>query len=56
MPAKTIVREPKNRKCKYPGCKRLLSVYNHNAYCHADLSKMFKSADSEKQEHPLWSH
>ncbi len=24
----------KGRKCKHYGCKHVLSIYNHEAYCH----------------------
>ena len=34
-----IVASHKGRKCKYPGCKRLLSIYNHEALCHVHLMK-----------------
>ena len=30
---KTLKISPEGRKCKFPKCKRLLSVYNHAAYC-----------------------
>ena len=44
MPAKKILTAKRGRKCKYPGCKSELSVYNHNSYCHADLNKISKRA------------
>ena len=31
--AKTLKTSPEGRKCKFATCKRLLSVYNHAAYC-----------------------
>jgi hypothetical protein len=30
----------KGRKCKYPHCKHLLSIYNHEAYCHVHLEQL----------------
>ncbi|NQU73253.1 MAG: hypothetical protein HQ547_00895 [Candidatus Omnitrophica bacterium] len=37
-----IKTSPKHRKCKYPLCKNILSIYNHDAYCNAHLSREFK--------------
>ena len=30
----------KGRKCRFPLCKQLLSIYNHEAYCHMHLSQV----------------
>ncbi|MFH1458083.1 MAG: hypothetical protein ABIG31_02815 [Candidatus Omnitrophota bacterium] len=30
----------KGRKCKFRGCKHILSIYNHEAYCHVHLGQM----------------
>ncbi|MCX5716188.1 MAG: hypothetical protein NTV07_04925 [Candidatus Omnitrophica bacterium] len=27
----------KHRKCKFPHCDQILSIYNHEAYCHVHL-------------------
>lgn len=32
--AKTLKTSPEGRKCTFPRCKRLLSIYNHQPYCH----------------------
>ena len=32
--AKTLKTSVDGRKCAFPQCKRLLSIYNHEAYCH----------------------
>jgi hypothetical protein len=45
MSAKKILAERKNRKCKAPGCKRVLSIYNRNDYCHVDWNRMARSSD-----------
>ena len=29
----------KGRKCKFPLCKQILSIYNHEIYCHVHLGK-----------------
>ncbi len=44
MAPKKIVTSQKGRKCKYPGCESILSIYNHNVYCHADLNKISRQA------------
>ncbi|MGB2862235.1 MAG: hypothetical protein WBC05_02825 [Sedimentisphaerales bacterium] len=31
--AKTLKTSANDRKCAFPHCKRLLSIYNHEAYC-----------------------
>ena len=31
---KTLKTSAIDRKCTFPECKRLLSIYNHEAYCH----------------------
>lgn len=36
-----IKTSPRNRKCKYPRCKNILSVYNHEAYCNVHLKAAF---------------
>lgn len=56
MLAKKISIEHKGRKCKYPGCKKSLSIYNHNTQCHAHINESFKttqwqnSVDGVKQD------
>ncbi|MHC4425691.1 MAG: hypothetical protein ACYSYV_06295 [Planctomycetota bacterium] len=32
--AKKLKTSPDGRKCAFPRCKHLLSIYNHDAYCH----------------------
>ncbi|MGB2661760.1 MAG: hypothetical protein WBB86_06660 [Candidatus Omnitrophota bacterium] len=36
-----IKTSPNNRKCKYPLCKSILSIYNHEAYCYVHLAPAF---------------
>ena len=47
MATKKILTQHKGRKCKYPGCKRVLSIYNQNTYCHADLNRLSKRPQFE---------
>lgn len=35
----------KGRKCKFYGCKHILSVYNHDAYCSIHIN-VIKSKNS----------
>ncbi len=30
----------KGRVCKFPRCKNLLSIYNHEIYCHIHLRRI----------------
>jgi len=30
----------KGRICKFPHCKHILSIYNHEAYCHVHLGQV----------------
>ncbi|MGD8787660.1 MAG: hypothetical protein PVJ60_09570 [Phycisphaerales bacterium] len=32
--AKTLKTSPDNRICAFPGCKQVLSIYNHQTHCH----------------------
>ena len=42
-----IKTSPSNRKCKYPDCESILSIYNHAAYCYVHLGPSFWE-DNEK--------
>jgi len=35
----------KGRVCKFPDCKRLLSIYNHGCYCYLHLYKLVASGE-----------
>ncbi len=37
---KKILTSHKGRKCKSHGCKRILSIYNHDTHCHIHLNKL----------------
>jgi len=30
----------KGRKCRYPHCTHILSIYNHEDYCHIHLGQL----------------
>ncbi|MBF0494660.1 MAG: hypothetical protein HQL28_05975 [Candidatus Omnitrophica bacterium] len=36
-----IKTSPMHRQCKYPECKHILSIYNHDNYCHVHLNSNF---------------
>jgi hypothetical protein len=35
---KKVKTSSKGRKCRFRHCKQILSVYNHEAYCHVHLA------------------
>ncbi|MEK7994084.1 MAG: hypothetical protein AAB403_09800 [Planctomycetota bacterium] len=37
---KMLKTSPTGRKCTFQDCKRLLSIYNHEAYCHVHREQM----------------
>jgi len=40
--AKKLKTSGEGRKCKFPHCEHILSIYNHEAYCHVHRDKMSK--------------
>ncbi len=44
---KPLKSSAEGRKCRYPGCERTLSIYNHGSYCHNHLDQM---AEAEKRK------
>ena len=36
-----IKTSPHNRKCKYPPCNNILSIYNHEEHCNVHLKASF---------------
>ncbi len=37
---KALKTSAEGRKCKFPHCKCILSIYNHEDYCHVHWDKM----------------
>jgi len=37
---KPLKTSAEGRKCMFPDCERILSIYNHEAYCHVHRDKM----------------
>ncbi|MCP4611133.1 MAG: hypothetical protein GY845_20685 [Planctomycetes bacterium] len=50
---KTLKTSAEGRKCKFPHCKHLLSIYNHEAYCHVHREQM---AEKRKLTKIPYSH
>jgi len=38
---KKVKTSVKGRKCKFPGCKHILSIYNHEMYCYIHLNVIY---------------
>lgn len=50
MCAQKILVSHKGRKCKTPGCKRALSIYNHDVNCHVHLNRLSQKAQWEESD------
>lgn len=48
-----IKTSPRRRKCKYPLCKHILSIYNHETYCHIHLSPAFQEDKTKERSSPF---
>ena len=46
---KILKTSEEGRKCKFLGCNRVLSIYNHKDYCHVHRNQM---SNEHKQEIP----
>ncbi len=51
--AKQLKTSPDGRKCTYPQCKRLLSIYNHGTYCHVHRGQ---EAQQDVKKNPYHNH
>jgi hypothetical protein len=40
-----------DRKCAFPGCKSILSIYNHEAYCRMHRERMAREAKAKIPYH-----
>ena len=41
---KVLKTSAEGRKCTFPNCNRLLSIYNHESYCHIHREQEAKAA------------
>jgi hypothetical protein len=39
---KTLKTSPDSRKCSFPGCNCILSIYNHEAFCRVHRDKVLQ--------------
>jgi len=44
---KKIRTSNKGRKCKFLHCKQILSIYNHEEYCHVHLGRVDKDVKAK---------
>jgi hypothetical protein len=49
--AKKLKISADDRKCTYPECKRLLSIYNHGDYCHVHRGQVAKEETRKTPYH-----
>ena len=40
-----------DRKCEFSGCKHILSIYNHEKYCHVHRNRMAENQKLKKPYH-----
>ncbi|MBN1972824.1 MAG: hypothetical protein JW787_04250 [Sedimentisphaerales bacterium] len=45
---KVLKTSAEGRKCAYPNCNRILSIYNHESYCHIHREKEAQSVRLQK--------
>jgi len=48
---KKLKTSEEGRRCEYPGCSRLLSIYNHQSYCRVHQEKVRASEKPEPYRH-----
>jgi len=48
---KTLKTSANDRKCMFPQCEHILSIYNHETYCHIHRDKM-----SQEQKVKILTH
>ncbi|MBN2591237.1 MAG: hypothetical protein JXA96_15340 [Sedimentisphaerales bacterium] len=46
--AKTLKTSAEGRKCNFPNCNRLLSIYNHESYCHVHRDQKIHATQLQK--------
>lgn len=49
---KTLKTSADDRRCKFPGCDRLLSIYNHQLYCRVHLEQIPAEKKQQVYKHP----
>ena len=46
--AKVLKTSAEGRKCTFPNCNRLLSIYNHEPFCHVHRDKKNQATQLQK--------
>ena len=49
---KTLKTSAEGRKCMFPQCKSILSIYNHEDYCHVHRDQMSHEQKLKDLTHP----
>jgi hypothetical protein len=49
---KILKTSAEGRKCTFPDCTHILSIYNHEAYCHIHLDNMPQDKKPKISPHP----
>lgn len=50
--AKIMKTSAEGRRCKYPNCNRLLSIYNHQLYCRVHQEQAPAEVKPKSYKHP----
>jgi len=51
--AKTLKTSVEGRKCKFQGCEQILSIYNHEDYCHVHREQISHDQKTKDPYHHL---
>ena len=49
--AKELKTSPSGRMCAFPHCTHILSIYNHETYCHIHRDKLAQLQKAKMQPH-----
>jgi len=50
---KPLKTSAEGRKCMFPDCKSILSIYNHEDYCHVHRQQMSREQKLKLLTHPV---
>jgi len=48
---KPLKTSPENRKCSFPGCNCILSIYNHEDFCRVHRDKVLQEQKPKISSH-----
>ncbi len=48
---KMLKTSAEGRRCKFPKCNRLLSIYNHQTYCHVHWGQVLPEEKLKRYRH-----